>query len=519
MLRRHALWLSALIVPLACSDSTSPQSDLGFQDVSASADASVATDGGINYQGDYQHNPPQLSSVPDILKGDTWKTHYIEDILPYWMMPEAFGMPEGNFPTNRGMDGKLAGSSERRPRMIARQTYAYSVGYLLTGDARLLELAKAGANWIISKAKDTTNGGFHTRLQENGDPAGNDAKTAQDTAYCMLGLGAYYFVTRDPQIETVILETRDLLFSDTFWDNQNKRILDGVSVDLSSEHDVEGDGGWELVAQLDPINAFLLLTQPVLSEESRRKQFLGDLEQLAQSMIDNFYSEGFIWGVHNRQGRYRTKHVDFGHALKAYWMILEIDKRLDGHPFYSFLQNNIHNQVERAYDRTNKLWGKRPTSATNIERGTDWWIYAELDQVTATLDMVDQKYLDKLENTQKGWIDNYVDGFWDPGEVIPGINAQGGRVYNWPQSDTAKCNIWKNGYHSSEHALVLYLMGKYLENTPATLYFAVPAASADSFVARPYFFHGETVSRTPAEEITVDGAKLQKVEVQFQKLY
>lgn len=502
----------------ACSSSSPPSVD-GGELPDAALDAGVV-DSGPPPTPEYAHVAPPAGPVPDVLKGDRWRSHYVEDLLPYWTMPEAVGSPEGNFPTYRGMDGSLQGSGERRPRMLARQTYAYSVGYLLTGDARLLELADAGARWLMDHAKDQARGGWHARLTQAGDPAGDDAKTAQDTAYCMLGLGAYFFVTRDPEVEAVILETRDLLFSEVFWDERLHRIRDAVSADLSTPVDVDNDGGAELVAQLDPINAFLLLTQPVLSDPARRQQFSDDLRRLADVMVQSFFSNGIFWGVHNKQGQYRSKHADFGHTLKAYWMILEIDKRLPDRPFGALVQDNVHRIVNLAYDAPNKLWSKRPISSNQVEHGSDWWIFAEEDQIAATLNMLDGRYMTELENTSSGWLRYYVDDFGpSPGEVIPGITRTGSRGYNWPSADTAKCNEWKNGYHSSEHALVLYLTGRYLEDAPATLHFAVEPAQAEAFLARPYYFHGTETGRVQGSTLAVSGRSLVDVAVSFAELY
>lgn len=524
---RDLLWRPALLgLALGlCACSGSDTEDAGAPDSGPVDDAGGLADAGPADSGarpvvEYTHVPPPADSVPDVLKGDRWRDHYVQDLMPYWTMPEAFGTPEGNFPTYRGMDGTLQGATERRPRMLARQTYAYSVGYMLTGQPRLLQLAHSGARWLMDHAKDEARGGWHARLTSTGEAAGNDPKTAQDTAYCMLGLGAYFFVTRDPEVEAVILETRDLLFSDVYWDAQLNRVKDAVSADLSTEVDVENDGGSELVAQLDPINAFLLLTQPVLSDPARRQQFKEDLRRLADVMVSTFFSDGIFWGVHNKQGQYRTKHVDFGHTLKAYWMILEIDKRLDDHPFQALVLDNVHRIVDLAYDEPNKLWSKRPIASTQVDHGSDWWIFAEEDQIAATLNMLDGRYIPELSNTADGWLKHYVDDFMQsPGEVIPGITRTGNRVYNWPSADTAKCNQWKNGYHSSEHALVMYLTGRYLEDAQADLHFAVPAADSSSFEARPYFFHGTEVARVEGATLAVGAATLQGVQVSFSEMY
>lgn len=466
----------------------------------------------------YKYVPPAAGEIAASLRADTWKQHFLDDLRPFWVMPEAFGTPEGNFPTFRGMDGTIQGSSERYPRMIARQIYAYSMGYLLTGEARLLELAHAGMEWLRLHARDPR-GGCHAKLDSMG-AAIEGPKTAQDIAYCALGFAAYTFVTRDPVAEAELHALRDLLFDPAiFWDAENKRIKDGKSADLSADFDVEGDGGSELVAQLDAINGFLLLAQPVLREPARREQYLADMEVLANTLIDTYFENGIFWGVDTNKGRFGSKHVDFGHSLKSYWMLLQVDKRLPDAPFHDFIAAEVHPWIDRAYDDDNGRWAKRPSSELSNEYGSDWWIYAEADQIAATLDLLDSRYRAFRAETQQHWLEDYVDRSRPVREVISGIRRDGSPVYGWPDTDTAKCNMWKNGFHSVEHALVSYLAGTHDENIEAELHFAVVEADVQSFIAKPYTLDGREVSRTPEENVTIAGSTLRHVRVRFDQLY
>ena len=197
-------------------------------------------------------------------------------------------------------------------------------------------------------------------------------------------------------------------------------------------------------------------------------------------------------------------------------MILQIDKRLPENPFYDFVMDNVYGQVERAYDRGR--WAKRPTSATTVEYGSDWWIYAEEDQTAATLNLIDYRYIGWLQRTGRNWLNDYVDDR-EVGELIPSINRNGAPAYSWPDQDTAKCNLWKNGYHSSEHALVMFLLGRNLEGQPAELHFAVPDDMAESFVATPYIFSGREVSRTESGDLSIGVDELQHVVVAFDQIY
>ena len=314
-----------------------------------------------------------------------------------------------------------------------------------------------------------------------------------------------------------LLAVRDTLFDPAlYWDDANQRIRDGLSDDLTQEIDVDNDG-WELVAQLDPINAFLLLSQPVLDDPARRDQLLGDLRRLGTTLIKTFHSDGIFWGASNRKGAYGSKHVDFGHTLKSYWMLLEIDKRLPDHPFFDVATTEARAALDRAWDPTYGSWAKRPLSPTAVEYGSDWWAYAESDQLAATLSLIDHRYLDQLTKTTQFWLDHYVDRGRAVREVVSSVRRDGSG-WGWSDADTSKCNEWKNGYHSSEHALVLWLLGHAFAGQPATLHFAVPAAATSTFIATPYFFSGRETARSVIGPVDVAGETLTAVDVTFDQV-
>lgn len=515
----RSLWLFVLIVIalLGCDDGPAANVD-GSVDASIDAAPDV---GPVDAAPDVAPAAPQWApappaDTPSALQGDTWKTHWIDDIRPYWATPDALGEPLGNYPTYRDMDGGARAPGERRPRMLGRQIYTYAMGYALTGDAELLGWAAAGVDWMLEHARDAENGGWYPLLNAAGDGIGG-AKTAQDTAYAVMGLAAWYFVTRDPRAEEALLETRDLLF-DAFFDAETGRLVDGLSDDLQRRFDVEGDGGWELVAQLDPINAFMLLVQPVLSEEARRQQFLDDMLGLGDVMVERFWADGIFWGVHDQQGQFRARHVDFGHTLKSYWMLYMLARRAPRADWYALVEEHGVAWLQKAFDAENGRWAKRPIAPDTVEYGSDWWVYAEADQFAASLSMVGRGEGVDLAATAGHWIEDYVDP-QPPGGVIPGIGRAGQPAFGWPRSDTAKCNLWKNGYHATEHALVLYLHGRDREGLPATLHFAVPPAAAETFAARPYLYQGTESARRVGDELTVGGRALRAVAVDFVDIY
>jgi hypothetical protein len=470
----------------------------------------------------YLPKTPPAGPPPAGLEAATWLTHLDQDLLPYWRLDAAKGVPVGNFPTYRGMDGSVQGSTMRKPRMLGRQVFAYSAGFLLTGDEALLDLARAGNRWLLDQARDTARGGWYADLDATGAPFGDGPKFAQDMAYAVMGPAAYFFVTRDPEAEAAVLATRDLLFDPArFWDAPNGRIRDGMDGNLAFEVSMNGNpGSWELVAQLDPVTAFELLVQPVLSDPVRRDQALADLKTLTTRIRTSFFSEGIFWGATGSVGTYGSGHTDYGHILKAYGALLQVDKRLADRPHQAFLASNVAAALRRAYDAPNGRWAKRPLSASVEEYGSDWWAYAEADQLAAALALHDPAWIAALGATGPHFVADYVDRTRPARELVPSVSQTGAWVWGWTDADTAKCNEWKNGFHSTEHALVMSLFSHWLAGTPATLYFAFPAGqvAALAATARPYTWEGRVVAWTDLGPLAADATR-HKVQVTFDQLH
>jgi len=490
------LRLLPLLVAFACGSSSTTTSDAG----------------------PYDHLPPPDAAVASGLEPETWSAHLSDELLPFWRMAEARGVPEGNFPTYRGMDGSIQGSSFRKPRMMGRQVFTYCIGFMMTGDEELLSLARAGTRWLLDHARDEGRGGWFADLDATGAPSGDAAKFAQDASYAVMGPAAYFFVTRDVEAEAAVLETRDLLFT-TYWDAAGGRIKDGMDGALAVETYMTAQGSWELVAQLDPITAFLLLVQPVLSEPARREQVLGDLRTLALRIHDSFWRDGTFWGTTGGIGSYGSRHTDFGHILKAYWALLQIDKRLDDHPLRAFLDENLEPALELALDDELGRWANRPLSTTEVAYGSDWWAYAEADQLAATVSMRDPSWIARLAETSTKFRTDFVDRTRPARELVPSISRGGVWVRNWSNSDTAKANEWKNGFHGAEHALVLYLFSHWLADRPAPLYFALPADRAQALAAEshPYTFLGRVATVEDLRPLAADPSR-RVVRITFDQL-
>jgi mannose/cellobiose epimerase-like protein (N-acyl-D-glucosamine 2-epimerase family) len=450
-----------------------------------------------------------------------WLQHWQEDIRPFWDSAEALGNPPGNYPTSRNMSGKPTADKERYSRMISRQVYTYAIGFALTGDCSLLHKAKAGIDWLLAHAKDPGLG-FHPLLDERGNPLPGKAKTAQDMAYCMLGFAAYHFVTGDEACEKEILEMRDLIMAGPFWDGSRGTVRDAMDETLKVEVEFK-DPGNDLVAVLDQVNAYMLLFCNQTRNPEYRDLFLADLRRLADRLVTGFWKKGIFWSTDLNRTNFRADHVDVGHTVKAYWMLHEIDSQwavaFGIHPYRALLQGHAKRLLLSAYANGLGPWGKYFAGAFDnvIADNPDWWMHCECDQFAARLSLDDKSYVPLLERTTAFWLRG---GFVDRGRPARGIHSGikwDGRLYGDNEEWDAKAFFWKNGYHETEHALVLYLLSSQLQEQPALLHFAVPAEKLAAFQPRPYVFQGREVSRTDLGPI--QGTALRRVRIGFGEIH
>jgi hypothetical protein len=453
---------------------------------------------------------PSSSSV---LAPETWVRHLTNDIAPFWTSPDAMGSPRGNFPTLRKNDGTPAVRTDRRPRMMGRQIYACSAAYILTGEASYLEAADDGLRFLLAHARDSRKGGWQTLLDKDGNPKGNDYRYSQDAAYAAMGPAVYYFVTRDPAARETLVSNRNEIFNPRlFWDETNRRVRNAILPSMDGEAPAGKDNGWELVSQLDQVNGWLLLTQPVMGGDDSAR-FGSDIRTLLAVITNRFWKDGLFYGRSSQLGNLDAPNTDFGHVLKTYWMLLLAGSRLGDAGFTAFALSNAPYWLSQAYDRDNGRWALKMEGSNSVRYGSSWWIYAECDQIAATFALQRLWTRKDLATTASNWLADYVDRPY--GEVFRGIDRSGNPDRGLYSNELAKCNEWKNGFHSSEHALVLYIASSALAGKPVALYFAVPPDDVKTFTAKPYLFEGDEISREDLGGIAVGGRQLHRVRVTF----
>lgn len=437
-------------------------------------------------------------SFDKLPSGERWQTHLRQDLLPFWEMDTALGQPLGNFPTYRCNDGALYDPAKPcvelqaswlrldrdYVRMKSRQIFAYGVAYHMTGDETYLRYAAAGVEYLRSHALDRENGGAFSYWQGKQRQPGPAVKqrTSQDLAYALTGMSFYYYLTRDEAVLQDILSVKQYIF-DSYYDADS----DLLTWVLQNSPDGDKTNQKELVAQLDQVNGYMLLVTPLL-KDPHRSEWEKDLVHLARIMIDQFYSpeQNLFWGTltDDKSKSLGSRHTDFGHSSKAFWMIYQTGKWTGDDELVSFAQAGASRLLKKAYIPLSNSWASRLDEKGDLDVNKEWWIYAELDQTAASLALRDAAQAVYLPGAYDYWLSYMVDH--KNKEIWPNVAA----ANDQPVPDSAKQHFWKNAYHSFEHALVGYITSQQLHDQPVTLYFAFQSMPAESSI-HPYFYTGD----------------------------
>jgi mannose/cellobiose epimerase-like protein (N-acyl-D-glucosamine 2-epimerase family) len=445
--------------------------------------------------------------VPEVLAGDTWLRHLREDLLPYWELPEALGTPWGNFPSFRDPQGRLdpGRGTFRGVSTLARGVYGYSVAFHLTGEERYLTYARAGLEWLEEHAFDEIRGGWYRDLTETGGPVDSeDQKQLFDLASLGMAYGMYFNVTRDPWAEAGLLGVRDLIFSQ-YHNPANNRYFDARTADMSRTVDIGGNGR-DIVNVLVPGTALLLPNADLLTEPERRAQFRADLRRVTQALLgqhrnDTSPETWWFWGRTGRIGVHDSLQTDFGHTIKSHEMIHNANQVFADRP-WDDLSADRELLLSKAWDASADRWHDDLVDFTSgaVELDSPWWVHAEADQTLAAVNLrQDFVHSEWLARSAQGWFDDFVDPDF-PHETWQRPLRDG--TFPQPGGDE-KSGRGKNMYHVFEHALVMYLHGRAMEDASAELHYALPEEVALTAEAEPYWFDATTEHRVVGEPVGV----------------
>jgi hypothetical protein len=325
-------------------------------------------------------------------------------------------------------------------------------------------------------------GSVSTVLKNGNAVYSQEQRTSQDLAYAQIGLAMAYYLSGDP----LLLEKIDTLKDSII---QNYYLEDWGMLAWTIEDQQPGDSNnQELVAQLDQLNAYMLLVYPHLPTEMK-PEWEKDIRLMVDILLEKFHDEPrnrFAGQVRN--GKFNKpgeRHNDFGHSVKTYWMIYTAGKLLADKNYVDIGRTGIDKIIKQAihfrtHPRGESNWANQVQST-----GSSWWEFAELTQATATLALEQPDYVRYLPDIYRYWLNNFVDksrgGVWS--------GANGG----------AKQFHWKNGYHEAELGLIALITSAQIKGDDVKLYY-----TKDTGHFQPYLYQVQpkSIQKNEFTEVT-----------------
>lgn len=406
---------------------------------------------------------PTDQAITDLPSAETWQNYANDDLWKYWGQDSAL-----SFPTYRCNNGQAidldnlcyelrtgwiaAGLEYSYTRMLSRQIYTYGVIYHMTGNEDAFEIMLLGLEQLTERVE--SNGSIKTVLASGEAIYSSPQRTSQDLAYAQMGFAMAYYLTGDQTWLTQLNTTKNHII-DTYYRD------DWGMLAWTMEDQMPGDANnQELVAQLDQLNAYMLLVYQHLPAELK-PEWETDIRLMVDALLEHFHDEDrhrfagkLDKGEFNDPG---DRHNDFGHSVKTYWMIYTAGQMLGDATYIEVGAWGI-DHIARAALRFREMprglshWGNQTQS-----NSSSWWEFAELTQATASLALQYNDYARALPDIYDMWLENFVDknygGVW--------MSDRGG----------AKQHLWKNGYHEAEIGLIALITSQALKGEPIDLYF------------------------------------------------
>ena len=406
---------------------------------------------------------------------DAWKTHVVEDLLPFWSDPFATGTPSGSFAGNLCNDGSapVAGSActgvsdsrANNPEQTlvgqSRQVFSYAIAFHMTGQQVYLDLAKAGTDYQFETFYDDDTGLFDEvhDVTTGATRATGGGRDSQQQAYGLLGPSFLYYLTADADLYDRI-EPVEKAITDQF------RLPETGAYTGAYKFRVADDGPADSIAKhLDQLNSYktLLAAQAPNADRATLQE---EARQTADYLKDAFFDPATGAMRPTLSTPSGSDRVDFGHSIKSFWFMDQTAQLVGDAELSRFAQDAAKALLKDSFQDDPGAWitDIRTDGKTNTR--AHWWGFAELNQYAASLAIEDPELRDMLSRTQAYWFEKYVDpvdgGIWGVVDIDTGE----------PDKLYSKHWQWKAGFHSYEHALINYLSAGAIAGTDLDLFFA-----------------------------------------------
>ena len=322
------------------------------------------------------------------------------------LAPTPSGLLQWQFDRRWQPAPKVSGDLTLHSRLV----YTLLVGYEATGDARYLEAAKRGADFLLGSFHDPLHGGFFNSVDAAGKPL-NQGKNTYGHAFALYALSHTARVTGEPKYKAAALAA---------WEDIRRGLREpGGGLRSSAPRDFAPAAGGNhtqnpVMHMFEALLALIDATgdQQVVADARRLGDFV--LNELMVGLPDGgaYIPEWYDAGWKQLQGS--DGYTDLGHQFEWSHLLRSAEQR-GLPPLYADVADRLLKfAVAKGYDEQDGGIFNRMSASGNVDRSKYWWQQAEgmkaflavahrpdmARRYRETLDLVEREILDR-ENG--GW--------------------------------------------------------------------------------------------------------------------
>ena len=233
--------------------------------------------------------------------------------------------------------------------------------------------------------------------------------------YGLLGSALYYYLTRDNDVLNRIILAKKYILRE-YW-NDILGELRWIKRDFIDEPDAHKYNQRKLVAQLDQINAYMMLLTTILPSKEMKEEWTKYIIRLSNA-IEKFYDpeNNLFWGrLEDEEKRLGGHHVDFGRTIKSFWMLHLIERKFGIKVLTQWtgkesILDKASRVLEEAFIIEENTWGEKKLDHGVISKDKVWWIHAELTKMAATIGL--QHNSEYICRSRKSFCMGYASGWY-----------------------------------------------------------------------------------------------------------
>jgi mannobiose 2-epimerase len=344
------------------------------------------------------------SEVPNI----AWHRKDLDGHLTRWLAvaPTPSGLMQWQFERNWQPPSKVTGDLTMHSRLV----FTMLVGYEATHDARYLDAARRGADFMLASFRDPVYGGFYQAVDASGKPA-SQIKDSYGHAFALLALSHAARVTGDPKYKAAALAA--------WQDIRNNLREPGGGLRQSAPRDF-GPTPPGRHSQNPDMHMFEALL--ALIDATGDPQVLADARELGDFVLRRLMvglpdGGAYIPEWYDAQWKPLTDDdgfIDLGHQFEWSHLLRSAEKR-GLPPLYADVADRLLKfAVAKGYDEQDGGIFNRMSAGGQVDRSKYWWQQAEgIKAFLATAQRPDmaRRYQETLELVEKEFVD-HENGGW-----------------------------------------------------------------------------------------------------------